>query len=89
MPIEDFIEIFNELNLVRMYNTNLFALSRTWKTSYVKGTWEDGVTSGGDVTHTDTFLKNPQVSSMHLSLCDYFKENIRVIRMYSFFLVYV
>jgi hypothetical protein len=67
MPLEDFVSNFNELIICRLFNTNIFTISRTWCEMVIRGNWSVGAKgtsqdrSGGGPTFTDTYLRNPQV----------------------------
>ncbi|XP_049803377.1 calpain-5-like [Schistocerca nitens] len=66
MPLEDFVRNFSELTICRLYNTNIFALSQTWKEESIRGEWTTGVKgslsdrAGGSSEFPETFLRNPQ-----------------------------
>ncbi|PSN42970.1 Calpain-5 [Blattella germanica] len=67
MPLEDFVSNFNELIICRLFNTNMFTVSRTsWNEVVVRGEWLTGAKgtsqdrSGGGPTFTETYLRNPQ-----------------------------
>ncbi|GFG33019.1 hypothetical protein Cfor_10668, partial [Coptotermes formosanus] len=66
MPLEDFVSNFNELIICRLFNTNIFTISRTWCEMVIRGNWSVGAKgtsqdrSGGGPTFTDTYLRNPQ-----------------------------
>jgi len=75
MPLEDFVSNFNELIICRLFNTNIFTISRTWCEMVIKGNWSVGAKgtsqdrSGGGPTFTDTYLRNPQVYKHFLFDC--------------------
>ncbi|XP_069692223.1 calpain-5-like isoform X2 [Periplaneta americana] len=66
MPLEDFVSNFSELIICRLFNTNIFTVSRTWHEVVIKGEWCIGAKgtsqdrSGGGPTFTETYLRNPQ-----------------------------
>ncbi|XP_021940250.1 calpain-5-like isoform X2 [Zootermopsis nevadensis] len=66
MPLEDFVSNFNELIICRLFNTNIFTVSKTWCEMVIKGEWSVGAKgtsqdrSGGGPTFTYTYLRNPQ-----------------------------
>jgi hypothetical protein len=75
MPLEDFVSNFSELIICRLFNTNIFTISRTWCEMVIKGNWSVGAKgtsqdrSGGGPTFTDTYLRNPQVYKCFLFVC--------------------
>ena len=77
MPLEDFVSNFTELIICRLFNTNIFTVSRTWREMVIKGNWSVGVKgtsqdrSGGGPTFTDTYLRNPQVYKHFLFDCGF------------------
>lgn len=76
MPLEDFVSNFSELIICRLFNTNIFTISRTWCEMVIKGNWSVGAKgtsqdrSGGGPTFTDTYLRNPQVYKHFLFDCE-------------------
>ncbi|KAK7873950.1 hypothetical protein R5R35_012960 [Gryllus longicercus] len=66
LPLEDFINNFSQLTICHLFNTNLFAVNKTWKESSVRGLWSTGVKgsksdrAGGCDSFPETFLRNPQ-----------------------------
>lgn len=87
MPLEDFVSNFNELIICRLFNTNVFAISRTWYEMVVKGEWSVGAKgtsqdrSGGGPAFISTYLRNPQVHKYFL--LPYFLLNLYLFRNYN------
>jgi hypothetical protein len=87
MPLEDFVSNFSELIICRLFNTNIFAISRTWCEMVMKGEWSVGAKdtsqdrSGGGPIFIDTYLRNPQVHKYFL--LHYFLPILYLLRNYN------
>ena len=63
MELHDWTQWFTDVSICRQVNTKLLSLQKTWHESLFHGEWK-GRTAGGCINHKDTFLNNPQVSTI-------------------------
>ena len=76
MTFDDFCFYFVNLAVCHMVNLSIFSLQKRWFSTEMEEEWASPHRCGGCINNKETFLNNPQVHVLHVTL-----KNVAVVKL--------